>query len=613
MLFLKPYGHDDKPRPDLAESCLRLVPLGLWAFYLLLLPLFPSQDGSTHLLTGQMFFDTLLGRQPEPAFYELNTTLFTNLSAAFCLGFLQEIGLSELWAERLWLFVIGALLFAAFQVVSRRNRQPAIVGFLLLLLLESRIMHMGFWNFLLGVALGFLGYSCRRQGRMSPAGDLLFVLALASHPMGGQFFLGLVFVEAALARAPRRLLRIVPHIVACWIVTQSKVVGDVVWQGLDFPDVFFSGLGAVGGTSLLDLASRIAIVALLLLWLVKSMRTKGREEQDRSVLWAGALLLLASAFVPLSVGNASDIPERLVFLAAFCLFPALPLREIPRFSRLATVLLPVLIVVQLWPSLSYAHEVAVQQERELSLLPGAEEDRSYILGCDSFDVGFFPLNFASPRSKIESSAFSLARIKEQARFNPWMHFLDRWAVRGRAIHVLSHQALYEHCLLRLKQEALGPLTQVLQYYPRFLPFDALAAQAEACLLIHLPEGWQQSLLPRLTSGWEVERAGERFVLLRSRILRDGPVADLRVLPVAKPENLLRPYLVPASGTDIVIDTQPQLAHFGWRAFVLYADQSYARADRKIVDPVEGYLDAQGRASLKRVKAPKGAQLILVPK
>ena len=83
--------------------------------------------------------------------------------------------------------------------------------------------------------------------------------------------------------------------------------------------------------------------------------------------------------------------------------------------------------------------------------------------------------------------------------------------------------------------------------------------------------------------------------------------------VAKPENLLRPYLVPASGTDIVIDTQPQLAHFGWRAFVLYADQSYARADRKIVDPVEGYLDAQGRASLKRVKAPKGAQLILVPK
>lgn len=617
MLFLQPHGRDEFAQAHWRDTCLRLLPLLLWAFYLLLLPLYPSQDGATHLLTGQLFFDTLLGRQPEPTFYEVNTTLFTNLPTTFCLGLLQEIGFSELWAERLWLFAIGALLFTAFQVVSRRNRQPAIVGILLLLLLESRIMHMGFWNFLLGVALGSLGYSCRKQGRMGMAGDVFFVLAVACHPMGGQFFLGLVLVETALARAPKRLLRILPHLFVLWLTTPAGAVGEITWQSFGFPDLFFSELDAMVGAGVLDVASRVGIVVVLLLWLIKSKAVKAHSEQDRTVLYSGVLLLIASSFVPVVVGDSSDIPERFLFLAAFCVFPALPLGPAPPYSRLATVLLPFLVVIQLWPTLSYTCEVAAQQDRELSLLPRAEENRSYFLGCDAYDVNFYPVILGSrPRHEIQSSRFSLARISGQSRYNPWLHVLDRWAVRGKAIHLLSHQALYEHCLLQIRLEkkaARGQVWEALKFYPRFLPFDALAGMAESCLLIHLPEDWQQTLLPRVTRSWEVEAHSERFVLLRSKLLSDGPAKNIRTGALAKLEIKPRPYVIAASGSDVVVNTHVELAHFGWRAFVLYPDMSYALAGREFVDPSEGYLDEEGRATLKRVKRPKNAVLILVPK
>jgi len=153
-------------RAVLLLSAALLVPL--WAF-----PLFPSQDGPSHVANSWILLSLLTGRNRElTAVYQINFEPFPNwFSHASLAGLLTVLG--PVAAEKVFLTVFILMMVASFRyaLTALRPESAALFGLIVPFVYDSSL-HLGYYNRAFASVPFFLslGFWIRREGRLGIRG-----------------------------------------------------------------------------------------------------------------------------------------------------------------------------------------------------------------------------------------------------------------------------------------------------------------------------------------------------------------------------------------------------------------------------------------------------------
>jgi hypothetical protein len=202
---MKPRAANVDCRPNMAIGVLPRRPAlqlaGLLALLLLpiwLFPVFPSQDGPSHVANASLLLDLLRGG-PGAAhgLYELNLEPFPNWFTHAGLAALLTV-LSPVVAEKAFLSAFVVLFALAFRNALRAlDERAGALAPLCLPLVYDRSLHLGYYNrsFALVPLLLALGLWMRSRGRLSP----LSVVALAALLLWAYFCTAIGLLLAVLA------------------------------------------------------------------------------------------------------------------------------------------------------------------------------------------------------------------------------------------------------------------------------------------------------------------------------------------------------------------------------------------------------------------------------
>ncbi|PIE23031.1 MAG: hypothetical protein CSA62_09065 [Planctomycetota bacterium] len=605
-----------------------MLAFGLWAALLLFLPLFPSQDGPTHLLTGSLIFDLWQGEAPATEFYSWRSLQLTNQLCNITLGALLSLGLSVRVAEAVFHLLLLALLVAAWRPLLRRVGASPWALALVLLPFMGRVLHMGFYNFLLSVHLGLLAWTLRRPGPRNLRSDALFLMCLYAHPLGAASFLGLAGFERLLGlrrrQGWREILWLLPHALLLASIWSGNASGGMASYLTEWPDFFGATWIAyrdlpVPGPALLAL--RVALVLGLVVGVVLGWRTLGVSSKRCRVflLLAATPALLGSGLFPDSVGEGDNVRIRAAY---FCWILLLPALAPPLLSASLRWLEQVVLLLAITLFLTQAvadHRLATEQSQFLEQLPRPAAGQTLLMGHDVYNppeqLGHLGLQALEPYPERGGALIAPAR---RPYFRPWLHLLDRWALEHELLSLMNHQAFYTHSPI-LHQQSPGHLARMaVEYCCSQVPLEPLAGAADLLLFANLPSGWLERERGRVPSSLLVKDSGSDWVLFaaaeaasaKKRLEAGFYHGKMPAMPVP-------PWPVTKAPASPRIEVLPKLrSSYAGRYFRAYLVDSKAKSFRSVKKtefaPASGRFDAKGGTRVDRCELPPGHIFLLVP-
>src|SRR6202795_4852370 len=131
-----------------------------------LVNLVPTQDGPVHLAQADLIWRFGWGgtlAEPAAAFYQWNPRVEPNFAIYAVIAGLIRLPGDALLANSIFLMLYGLVcVAAAFAIALTESKKPALAILLLLPLAFGRFIHLGFYNYALGVPLLLLFVVCRR-------------------------------------------------------------------------------------------------------------------------------------------------------------------------------------------------------------------------------------------------------------------------------------------------------------------------------------------------------------------------------------------------------------------------------------------------------------------
>lgn len=591
------------------------LPILAWALFLVILPFFPSQDGPFHLHQGSALLAWILGDPSARALFELQEGLFTNWTSAVVLGDLQVLlGLTPAWAERVWLVLLVAVWVDAFAHLRAKLGTSRLLPWLVLLLFQGRVAHMGFWNFLFSVGLALWAWA--RDGhdgawRLSPLGFVAFLLALASHPFGAMLYLALVVTEVVLGgwrQGVRRLLWLSPLALLSVFTLPRGDGWFMEFLPPAWPDVLGRDLGPWLETWRLEAVPRLVLLVLLGLWAWVQWRANGfrpglREwlfrSPRRTTLLLAALGALALASIgPESLGSGSQVRARFTLLAWACGLLALPLTAPAHgagWARRLPSLSGFFLALALLPAGAHSFAVAQGQAKLLDRLPPLERGQWVAIARDVEGMGAILW-----------------------QYQPEVHLPERWLATHRAFNPFSYPMQTDHFPLVSRRPAPSAWSDTLKWRPFRAPWEMLAADLDAFVVLGPPPDIDRGLIPRLAPAWEpTVMAFEEFpgmVLFTS--------SQVRPLVERTPESwpmvpLLQPKAIPLDPRlpreRLVLPVGPSHAHWRWRAFLWQEGGAPIPASEEWIRPISGRFDHRGVLEIESWTPPDSPRvLVLMP-
>lgn len=624
------------------------LPIVAWALFLTVLPLYPSQDGPAHLLHGSTLVSWILGDASARALFELQDGLFTNWTAAVVLGDLQVLlGLSPAWAERLWLTLLVAVWVDAFARLRARLGTSHLVPWLVLLLFQGRLAHMGFWNFLVAVGLGLWAWSVdrpalgggsdgagtiKRPWRPTVAASVAFLLALVSHPFGALLYLALVATENLLAhgwQSWRRLVYFIPHGLLTLATLGGSVGGAPHWPRPEWPDLLGRELGPWIHHWRPEAWPRVVLIGLLVLWALASWRSgqssdaapdRQRRLQRRTLAFLAVGALGLASFGPEALGSGSVIRGRFTFLAWTLILLALPLGALAaRTPSRATGMLPrltaVALAVALVPPTLHSRSVAKAQDELLASLPALDalspsaSDSSGAWVAATWDAESYD-------RAAEAQGASLGT--RDLLYQPFVHLGDRWIAAHHAFNPLSYPMHTGHFPVAAKHRFSTPFLEAVKWRPFRVPWESLAPDLDAFLLLTPPPDVEHGLVARSSDSWTAIHgsidAPSQVVLFASQSPRPRAERTPQQWPT---DALVPPRPVPLDprlpSRGLALPVGPDYAHWRWRAFLRLEDGRFVPAPESAIQPTAGRFDGRGVVTVERWSAPDPPQLlVLIP-
>ena len=181
-----------------------------------LVNLVPTQDGPVHLAQSDLIARFGWGgtlAEPAASFYQWNPRIEPNFAIYAVIAGLIRLTGDALLANSIFLMLYGLVwVVAAFAIAHTESKKPALAVLLLLPLAFGRFIHLGFYNYALGVPLFLLFAVFRRRlaGRHD-VGALLatavFLLALCMTHVTAAVVACLLLAAEGLARPPLRALQ----------------------------------------------------------------------------------------------------------------------------------------------------------------------------------------------------------------------------------------------------------------------------------------------------------------------------------------------------------------------------------------------------------------------
>jgi hypothetical protein len=188
-----------------------------------LVNLVPTQDGPVHLAQSDLIARFGWGgalAEPAASFYQWNPRIEPNFAIYAVIAGLIRLTGDVLLANSVFLMLYGLVwVVAAFAIAHTESKKPALAVLLLLPLAFGRFIHLGFYNFALGVPLFllFVAFRRRRAGRHDVAALIataVFLLALCMTHITAAVVACLLLAADGLATAIGALRRSGPRVAA---------------------------------------------------------------------------------------------------------------------------------------------------------------------------------------------------------------------------------------------------------------------------------------------------------------------------------------------------------------------------------------------------------------
>jgi hypothetical protein len=188
-----------------------------------LVNLVPTQDGPVHLAQSDLIARFGWGgalAEPVASFYQWNPRIEPNFAIYAIIAGLIRLTGDVLLANSIFLMLYGLVwVVAAFAIAHTESKKPTLAVLLLLPLAFGRFIHLGFYNYALGVPLFLLFAVVRRRlaGRHDVVALLataVFLLALCMTHVTAAVAACLLLAAEGLARAGGALQRSGPRIAA---------------------------------------------------------------------------------------------------------------------------------------------------------------------------------------------------------------------------------------------------------------------------------------------------------------------------------------------------------------------------------------------------------------
>jgi hypothetical protein len=322
-----------------------------------LVNLVPTQDGPVHLAQSDLIARFGWGgtlSEPAASFYQWNPRIEPNFAIYAVIAGLIRLTGDALLANSIFLLLYGLVwVVAAFAIAHTESKKPALAILLLLPLAFGRFIHLGFYNYALGMPLFLLFAVCRRRlaGRHD-VGALLatavFLLALCMTHVTAAVVAGLLLAAEGLATAIGALRRSGPRTAArtfaidgAWAFAAALptllLVGSflIAYSGLtgEVPNRLQLIPRLVGASYLFSFTwwEVVALAPLLGAVAIAGIATL-RRFRSLDLLWPGFLfLVLALSALNLGTGAAS-LSERLApytWIAVVLMIASAPLNATP--------------------------------------------------------------------------------------------------------------------------------------------------------------------------------------------------------------------------------------------------------------------------------------------
>jgi len=471
----------------LITTLLALVPL--W-----IAPVFPSQDGGSHLYNAHVLGSLLTGDNvPYADIYRLNFAALANWSDHLVLALLTSV-VAAPTAEKLLLSAY-VLLFAAAARYAAASIHPerAWLSHLALPLVFTFSVHMGFYNFILCFPLYFflIGYYWRHRDGRHAGGLAVLLLALyVLHPLAWLFgLLSLTLLVLAGARnvhvhghtsaatTAARVLRVwlagAPGAILLLVLVGHEPTEFAVWQPL--PDlvrhIYFGG--PLWTFSPVDTAFGGAVFALFMTITVFAWRSAHADSATTALAWTTAAYIALLVLLPSQWKSLGLITERVGTFAFMTWVVALAGQTYsPRVRRIAIVCAQVLalLLVARWTLVVRSLEPYVREY--LSVAPQIAREHRVL-----------ELNFA-PRGRDAEGDRLVHPVA------PFAHTVGLIGAARDAVILNDYEALTTVFPLTQRSDAAARLESTLHDPPDFRLEDLEAYERATCEPIDYIIVWQ---------------------------------------------------------------------------------------------------------------------------
>jgi hypothetical protein len=469
-----------------ATTILALMPV--W-----LPPIFPSQDGPSHLYNAHALARLLSGAPQYAAVYDVNLATLANWADHVVLALLTTIA-SPVVAEKLLLsgYVLAFSAAARYAAASIRAGHGWLAHLALPLMFTFSV-HMGFYNFIASFPLYFLllGFYWRhRDGQRTGTLALLLLLMYVLHPVAWAFgVLSLTVVTVASARdfhrhghtspstTARRLRRVwvaaLPGAVLLFVLIGNEPTTAAAWQPLSslLRHVYLGGPLWTFGPA--DDLFGAALFVLLVAVTIAAWRGAGQGNAVAALAWAAAAYFALLLVLPSQWKALSLITERIGTFAFLTWVVALAGYDYSLRMRRAIVTGAQVLAIVL-----IAHWT-------LAARTLAPYHRDYLAAADQIAPGaqLLELNFA-PRGRGPDG---------QQLSHPLAPFTHTAALVGAlrdAVVINDYEALYTVFPLRHRVDPARHLMATLHAPPEFWPEDIENYERATCRAIDYLLVWQ---------------------------------------------------------------------------------------------------------------------------
>jgi hypothetical protein len=166
--------------------------------FLWVMPIYVTMDGPSHLYNAYIFNDLLYGDGFYSDYFIINAAIYPNWTGSILLAILVAV-FPALLAEKIWLtLLMVAFMYTSYLVIKRLAAQNILVAMGILFITQNYFFVLGFYNYILGIALlNLVIYKSLGPRKESPWKEaiewiILSLLVFFTHPVS--FLLALAYI-----------------------------------------------------------------------------------------------------------------------------------------------------------------------------------------------------------------------------------------------------------------------------------------------------------------------------------------------------------------------------------------------------------------------------------